>query len=90
MANKDPSTFEDKYTKKAASKLYAYIYLENSHKSKHESILKNLNQQKCLGNNQYPKSITEANNILNNHKFDGSYVELRNTQKSKKMDNHYH
>ena len=78
---KGPNTFEDKNTKKAASKLYAYIYLENSDKSKYESILKNLNQQNSFGNNQYPKSITEANNVLNNHKFDGSYMKSRQTQR---------
>jgi hypothetical protein len=31
-----------------------------------------LNTQQSLGNNQYPKSVTEVNNVLNNHKFDNS------------------
>jgi hypothetical protein len=25
--------------------------------------------QQSLGNNQYPKAITKANNVLSNHKF---------------------
>ena len=84
---KDPNTFVDKYIKKAASKLYAYIYLKNSDKFKYEMILKNINQQNTFGNNKNQKSITEANNILNNHKFDGSYKKSRNTQRSQNPKN---
>ena len=29
-----------------------------------------MNTQQSLGNDQYPKSITESNNVLSNHKFD--------------------
>ena len=29
-----------------------------------------LNTQQSLGNDQYPKSITESNNVLNNHRFE--------------------
>ena len=29
-----------------------------------------LNTQQSLGNDQYPKSITESNNVLSNHRFD--------------------
>jgi hypothetical protein len=29
-----------------------------------------LNTQQSLGNNQYPKSVTEANNVLSNHKLE--------------------
>ena len=50
--------FEAKYLRKAAEKFYACIYLENADKTKYDSILKNLNQQNSVGNNQYPKSIT--------------------------------
>ena len=55
---KKPTTQDKKYIKKAASKLYAFIYIDNADKSKYESLLKNLNQQYSLGNNQYPASIT--------------------------------
>ena len=44
--------------------------------------MKNLNQQNFFENNQYPKNITEANNILNNHKFDGYYIKTKQSQKS--------
>ena len=78
---KEPNIYEEKYTTKAASKLYAYIYLDNADKTKYDSILKNLNQQFSLGNNQYPKTITEANAVLNNHKFDTIYIKNRNNNR---------
>ena len=77
----------EKYTKKAASKLYAFIYLENADKTKYDLILKNLNQQYLFGNYQYPKSITEANSILNNHKFDITYLKSRNAQRGQTNKN---
>jgi hypothetical protein len=33
-------------------------------------ILNNLNSQKSLGNDQFPRTIVETNNVLSNHKFD--------------------
>ena len=75
------------YKKGSFKTLCIHKNLENSDKSKYESILKNLNQQNSFGNNQYPKSITEANSILNNHKYDGSYIKSRNIQKSQKPKN---
>jgi len=33
-------------------------------------LLTGLQTQISLGNNQYPQSIIEANNVLSNHKFD--------------------
>ena len=75
--NNKPNIYEEKYIKKASSKLYAYIYLDNADKSKYKSILKNLNQQFSLGNNQYPNSIIEANSVLNNHKLDMVYTKTK-------------
>ena len=83
---KKPTTQDKKYIKKAASKLYAFIYIDNADKNKYESLLKNLNQQYSLGNNQYPTSITEANGVLNNHKFDDSYTKSRMHGKSQKSN----
>ena len=48
----------------------AYLYLENADRSKYGSLLVGLNTQQSLGNDQYPKSVTEANNVLSNHKLD--------------------
>ena len=44
--------------------------MDNADKAKYGSILTGLNTQQSLGNDQYPTSITESNNVLSNHKFD--------------------
>ena len=77
----DLNPFKAKYSRKAAKKFYTYEYLENADKTKYNSILKNLNQQNSFGNNQYNKSNTKANNILNNHKFGGGYSKQKQNQK---------
>eukprot|EP00957_Ditylum_brightwellii_P192299 14638893-Ditylum_brightwellii.AAC.1 len=59
-------------TRKASEQLFAYIYLEISDQSKYGMILKGLNKQKSLGNDQYPKTITATNNVLSNHHFDNN------------------
>ena len=44
--------------------------LENSDQEKYRSLLKGLNSQKSLGLDQYPRTVTESNNVLSNHRFD--------------------
>jgi len=58
------------YTKKASKQLFTFLYFENASQDKYGSILRSLNSQKSLGNDQYPRTITEANNVLSNHNFD--------------------
>ena len=54
----------------AYEQLLAYIYLENADQAKYGSILSGLDTQNSLGNNQYPKTVSEANSVLSNHQFD--------------------
>jgi hypothetical protein len=58
------------FEEQAFEQLLAFNYLENADQSKYRSILSGLNTQQSLGNDQYPKSIGEANNVLSNHCFD--------------------
>ena len=60
----------DELVKKASESLFAYLYLENADQDKYGTILNNLNSQKSLGNDQFPRTIVETNNVLSNHKFD--------------------
>ena len=48
----------------------AFQYLEGSDKTKYGSILRNLQSQHSLGNNQYPTTVAAANQVLSNHRFD--------------------
>jgi hypothetical protein len=60
----------EKMQEQAYNQLLAFMYLDNADKTKYGSILTGLNTQQSLGNDQYPKSVTESNNVLSNHKFD--------------------
>jgi hypothetical protein len=51
----------------------AFLYLEQSDKKKYGSIMNGLSTQYSLNNDQYPKSLIEAVNVLSNHKFDANY-----------------
>jgi len=55
---------------KAYQQFIAFLYMENADKMKYGSLLTGLQTQISLGNNQYPQSIIEANNVLSNHRFD--------------------
>lgn len=62
----------EKLREQVYNQFLAYLYLDNADKAKYGSILAGLNTQQSLGNDQYPKSITESNNVLSNHKFDAT------------------
>jgi hypothetical protein len=84
MENYDENDIEktSKMIAKASEGLYAFLYLENLDQDKYGSIISNLNSQKSLGNDQYPRTIVETNNVLSNHKFDiskGKKPQIKNT-----------
>ena len=56
--------------KSAYERYMAYVYLKNADQGKYGSILTGLSTQKSLGNDQYPKTISDATSVLNNHPFD--------------------
>ena len=66
---KNPSKVQELY-KQAHEQLLTYICLENSDPEKYGSILRNLNAQKSLGNDQFPKTRINLNNVLSEHRFD--------------------
>ena len=57
-------------TNKSWMQFLAFLYLDNSDKTKYGSLMTGLQTQQSLKNNQYPETITEANNVLSNHRFD--------------------
>jgi hypothetical protein len=44
--------------------------MENADQAKYGSLLQGLNSQKSLGHDQYPRTISDSNNVLSNHSFD--------------------
>ena len=59
-----------KFQEIAFEQFLAFTYLENGDKSKYGSLLNNLKQQQSLKHDQYPKTVSDALNLLNNHKLD--------------------
>jgi len=70
-----------KLQEKAQSQFLAYMYLDNADKAKYGTLLTGLHTQTSLKNDQYPKTITEANNVLSNHRFDNAGKHQNNKQK---------
>jgi hypothetical protein len=62
---------------KTSKSFLAYLYFENADKSKYGTLLSGLNTQQSLGNDQYPKTVLEANNVLSNHQLDTSTKKKR-------------
>jgi hypothetical protein len=77
----------EKCRKKAFQQLMAFIYLENSDRSKYGSLLTGLQTQQSLGHNQYPVTITEANNVLSSHRFDNSNKKRKDKKDTKTDEN---
>jgi hypothetical protein len=67
----------------ASEQFMAFIYLENSDRKKYGSVLKNLNSQKSLGNDQYPKTLIDLNNVLGSHQFNENHRNTGQSQKDK-------
>jgi hypothetical protein len=59
-----------KCSKTTFAQLTSLLFLENSDQKKYGSLLKGLSAQQSLGNNQYPRSITKASEVLSEHPFD--------------------
>jgi hypothetical protein len=68
--NSSNQTTKSKHEEQVFEQFLKYLYLDNTNQSKYRSILSGFITQQSLGNDQYFKMITEANNILSNHKFD--------------------
>jgi hypothetical protein len=49
--------------------LLAFTYLSHTNQTKYGSVLNGLITQQSLRNNQYPNTISEANYVLSNHRF---------------------
>lgn len=77
----------EKLREQAFNQFLAFLYLDNADKAKYGSILTGLNTQQSLGNDQYPKSITESNNVLSNHKFDAMPIKSSGKKNNSTDDN---
>jgi hypothetical protein len=70
----DKATTDDipKFQEHAFNRFLAYTYLYNADKAKYSTLLTGLQTQTSLKNEQYPKTITKAANVLSNHCWDNA------------------
>jgi hypothetical protein len=73
-----------KCREQAYKQFLAFTYLDNTDRSKYGSLLSGLHTQQSLGNSQYPKTITEANHVLSNHRFDNFNAKTNDKGKKEK------
>jgi hypothetical protein len=59
----------------AYEQLMTYIYLKNADRSKYGTLPNGLSRQYSLVQDQYPRTIIDANNILSNHRYDQAYMD---------------
>ena len=58
------------------------VFLKSCNQNKYGSVLKGLANQYALGNDQYPKTITAATDVLSNHKLDQKFFDLQKKSRS--------
>jgi hypothetical protein len=66
-----------------------YTYMENADKVKYGTLLSGLQTQISLGNNQYAKTLLEANNVLSNFKADNNLVRQKFKNSKKETNGNY-
>ena len=70
--NASDQATKDELKRKSFKKWMAYLIIKNSDQNKYGSLTNNLSSQFSMKVNQYPDTVTEAIDILNNHKFDST------------------
>jgi hypothetical protein len=63
-------------------KWMAYLLIEQSDHNKYGSLIKGFVSQYLLGNDQYPKTIAAATDVLSQHRFDQKFHENRTGTRS--------
>ena len=64
------ATKQDEMRKDGFNKWMGYLLMRGSDHSKYGSLMLGLSSQYSMGNDQYPKDILAATDVLSNHKFD--------------------
>jgi hypothetical protein len=70
----------------AYPKWMAYLLIRGSDQTKYRSLTKGLVSQYSLGNDQYPKTITTATDVLSNHKLDQRYWDNQKKNRDRSRD----
>ena len=60
----------------------SFVYLANTDHAKYGSLITGLSSQYALGQDQYPKTLRDAMNVLSHHRFDPAYAERKKKRKA--------
>ena len=71
----------------AFDRLCAFLYMDNASKEKYASLLRALQSQRSLDNDQYPTTITKAQMVLTNHLWDNGGKKPTKKPEEKKNNN---
>ena len=74
----------DELIVEAHEEFKAYAFIVNSDKNKYGTLIKNLAQQQSLKNDQYPKTLKAAAEVLENHTWDQKYHDEKNKRKKQR------
>ena len=72
-----------KFEKEAFEEFTAYFYLNNADQKRYGTVLKGLHAQQNLNNDQYPKKVADANQVLNEHPVDNASEWKKRQQQSR-------
>ena len=72
----------DEIGKKCMDEFTAYLYLENSDRRRYDTLISGLGSQFSLQNDQYPKTLIEAQHVMENHQVDNKKSKHRDKKKS--------
>ena len=75
-----------KLKEEAFGRWSAYMLVKNSDQNKFGSLLNGMTTQYAMGNNQFPKNVQKAIDIMSNHRFDNQKEIKKKYQDQKKKD----
>ena len=73
----------------ANGQFMAYLLIRGSDQTRYGSLLKGFVSQFSLGNDQYPKTIMTATDVLSNHKIDPSYYDNQKKSRDRSRTHNY-
>ena len=76
-----------KVQRHVTNRFLAYLYLENTDRPRYGSILSGLESQFSLNNDQYPKSLLDAQTVVEGHTYDPEYKKRKKQREEQHQSN---
>ena len=81
--NEKSTTKQDEMKEEAMERWMAYLFLKGSDQTKYGSVMRGFVDLFSLENNQYPKTVAIATDILSNHKLDQRFYDVQKRNKER-------